>query len=146
MEAVKELQAEGYSFSVEGNNIRYRLRAGIEPEKEKVSLLLAELKAHKAEAIHFLEACRTTAGEEIVEPGQDLRMITVFSRVLDREVFVSWHSDNPESVFLDGVAYTIDEIAKLKEMPLTPDDLRTIHKVKTAFEGNIESSANVYLG
>jgi len=73
-----------------------------------------------------------------VNPGPDMRTVTVLSRVLNREVFISWEGDKPETVLFEGMPYTLDEIAKLKEMPLTPEDLRTIHRVKTEFKGEIE--------
>ena len=139
MEVIRALQVEGYELAVDGNNIRYhyRLHDRDAPDKEKVSRLLSELKARKAEAISFLKAYRR-GQDENVDPRPDMRTITVFSKVLNREVFISWEGDNPERVLFDGIPYTLDEITKLKEMPLTPDDLRMIHRAKGVFAGQLQ--------
>ncbi len=71
---------------------------------------------------------------ENVDPRPDMRTVKVFSKVLNREVFVSWEGDNPGTIFFDGIPYSVAEIAKLKEMPLNPDDLRAIQQVKEPFE------------
>jgi len=142
MEAIRELQSEGYRFTLEGDQIHYTITEGRTPDKEKVVRLFAELKEHKTEAVALLKAsaCPSKGQDEILDPGPDMKTIPVFSHVLNREVFISWQGENPQTILFDGVAYTIDEIAKLKEMPLTPDELRAIHQVEVAFEGSIESS------
>lgn len=55
MRALTELERLGYTFTLDNNTIRYRL-AGTHPDPEIVQPLLAELKAHKPEAISFLQA------------------------------------------------------------------------------------------
>ena len=122
IEAIRELQAEGYTLTVDGDTIRYRLRDGIEPQKKKVARLLVELKAHKTEAVSYLRACHDNWQVESVETGPDLRTFAVFSQVLNREVFVSWDSANLDKVFLDGVPYSLEEIATLKDAILEAGD------------------------
>ena len=54
MAAIRELQAEGYEVSLNGEDIKCRKLEGANPNSTKVQHLLKEIKDRKAEAIHFL--------------------------------------------------------------------------------------------
>jgi hypothetical protein len=55
MNAITQLEEKGYTFTVEGDKIRYALHhKGEPPDPAIVGPLLAELKERKAEAILFL--------------------------------------------------------------------------------------------
>jgi hypothetical protein len=56
MDLVKQLEAQGYQLTLEGQNIRCRLVDRAKPNAEKVQTLLEELKRRKVEAIKYLKA------------------------------------------------------------------------------------------
>jgi hypothetical protein len=54
MNAITELEKLGYTFTLEGEKIRYQHNGVLVENEERVKSLLAELKANKSEAIRFL--------------------------------------------------------------------------------------------
>lgn len=63
------------------------------------------------------------------------RSLIAHSKVLDRDIIVSWTGDNPKVVYVDRTPYTLEEIAELKGA--TPGAVRSAHLVKEEFEGEI---------
>ena len=66
------------------------------------------------------------------------KTITIFSKVLGREVKISWQGDNPKVVHLDSMAFTTKEIETLKGKNPSPEDLQAVCRVKAAFDGEIQ--------
>ena len=54
MEAIKQLEREGYQVQLTGENIKCRKMENVNPDPHKVYELLEEIKKHKAEAIEYL--------------------------------------------------------------------------------------------
>lgn len=52
---INELKTIGYDLYLDGDNLKYEYHNKIEPPKEKVILLLQELKNHKHEVIRELK-------------------------------------------------------------------------------------------
>ncbi len=53
-ELVSELQNLGYDLYLDGENIRYRFHALVDPPKERTAVLLDSLKRNKPEVILYL--------------------------------------------------------------------------------------------
>ena len=121
MDAIRKLQAEGYQFNVVENEIRYKLVDGKPQDPDKAGRLLKEIQDHKAEAIAFLKGVRT---------------ITAFSKVLGRNITLSWTGSNPKVVYLDRVPYTLDEIERMKQVK-NPNLIKNTLQVKEIFNGKI---------
>jgi hypothetical protein len=133
MELIQELNEQGIKIQlIDSEHLALTPKNRVSPE------LIEKVRANKQELLHALRGTQDKGGRENVEPGRDLTTITVFSKVLRREVFISWEGDNPETVFLDGVPYSLEEIGKLKEAPLSVDDLKLIHETKRAFDGRMD--------
>lgn len=64
MKAILELQQLGYTFTLDGDSIRYRHR-GQPPDPQQVRPLLEYLQRHRAEALCFLRQ-QPTAGPSTV--------------------------------------------------------------------------------
>ena len=56
MEAIIELQREGYQISSDGKSIKCRKLEGANPDPAKVNQFLSEIRNKKAEAIKYLRA------------------------------------------------------------------------------------------
>ena len=54
MQAIIELQKEGYQVSLDGENIRCQKMEGANPDPEKVHLLFKKIRENKAQAVKFL--------------------------------------------------------------------------------------------
>ena len=46
----------------------------------------------------------------------------------------------PDRATVDGVAYSLDELAELKSRGISAADLQTVHRVKHDFEGEVIQS------
>jgi len=79
------------------------------------------IESYKAEIIAYLRNTGDT--------------LTVFSRLLDRAVRVSWSGDDPQIVYVDFVPYQRDEIRHLKNVGRAT--VRNIHQLKNEFDGKI---------
>lgn len=55
MEAIRQLEEEGYSLSLNGDKIQAKKKVGFAPDANKVELLLDKIRAHKTEAIAYLK-------------------------------------------------------------------------------------------
>ena len=55
MKAIREIEQEGYSVSLEGNRIQARKKAGYFPDVGNVKEILGHIKAHKGQAITYLK-------------------------------------------------------------------------------------------
>ena len=55
MKAIREIEQEGYSVSLEGNRIQARKKAGYFPDVGNVKDLLNQIKTHKGQAISYLK-------------------------------------------------------------------------------------------
>ncbi len=53
MEAIRQLEGQGYSLSLNGDKIQAKKKVGFAPDANKVVLLLDEIRAHKSEAIAY---------------------------------------------------------------------------------------------
>jgi len=132
MELLQELNSKGVTIQLVDLD-----RLALTPKERVTPELVEKVRARKQELLRVLRDTQDKGRNEIVDPVPELRTITLFSKVFNREVFISWEGANPQTVLFDGIRYTIDEIARLKEIPLTADDLRTIHGVKVQFEGEL---------
>jgi hypothetical protein len=56
MDVIKQLEAQGYQLTIEGQNIRCRLVEKAAPDKVRVQRLIEELKQRKFEVIEYLKA------------------------------------------------------------------------------------------
>ena len=63
------------------------------------------------------------------------RRLVAYSKVLSRNVVVSWKVSNPKVVYVNRIPYTTEEIAKLKGAD--PTGVRTVHLLKKTFHGKI---------
>ena len=54
MRAIREIEKEGYSLSLEGNRIQARKKKGFSPDIGKIKDLLNQIKAHKGQVISYL--------------------------------------------------------------------------------------------
>lgn len=121
MKAIRKLEAEGYQFSLDGDQIHYKIIDGKQPDKMKASGLLKEIRDRKSEAIAFLK---------------NTHSIRIFSKVLNREATISWQGDDPKIIYLDQAGYTLDEIARLKQTK-DPEMVKKTHQIKNTFDGEL---------
>jgi hypothetical protein len=73
MNLILELEHVGYQFTTDGDQIRYSLAPGNEVDPSIVKPLLAELKAHKQDALEYLrqqEEAAATRRQGISEPPE----------------------------------------------------------------------------
>ncbi len=70
--------------------------------------------------------------------GSEWRRVRAFSKVLGREIVVSWKGSEPRVVFVDRSAYTLDEIATLKNGD--PQAVRAAHETKSVFNGKVSEA------
>ena len=63
------------------------------------------------------------------------RRLVAYSKVLSRNVVVSWKVSNPKVVYVNRIPYTTEEIIKLKGAG--PKDVRAVHLTKETFNGEI---------
>jgi len=73
-----------------------------------------------------------------IDPPGEFVSMRVFSKVLRREIMVSWDPQDPSIIFVDRTSYTTREIEKLKT--IAPSGVRAAHKVKSTFIGSEVSS------
>jgi len=59
----------------------------------------------------------------------------VYSKVLDRNIVVSWSGNDPKVVYVDRTPYTPEEISKLKGAD--PESVTAAHLLKQTFDGKI---------
>ena len=91
--------------------------------EDRVHRLLDEIRSRKAEAVQCLR-----------DMSQE-KCLVVFSKVLGREILLSWAGSRPNVVYIDKMPYQAKEIKKLKDA--SPSGVRTTHVVKEIFEGKI---------
>ena len=128
MEVLEQLLSYGYQVFLDGENIKYHKKEDISPDPDEIQLLLHKLQDHKNEAIEFLKT----------QQNEKENSLVVFSKVLNREIVISWHDDSQKVVFVDQMPYTAQEIQRLKDRRIKPQELRTIHRLKETFEGQIQ--------
>lgn len=63
--------------------------------------------------------------------------IAVFSKVLGRDIVISWKGKNPKVVYVDQTPYTLKEIQELKSRQLSVKDLKNVHNIKAEFDGHV---------
>ena len=63
--------------------------------------------------------------------------VIVFSKVLGRDILISWQGENPKVVYVDQTPYSLKEIKQLKSQQLSAKDLKNIHDIKAEFDGHI---------
>ena len=66
------------------------------------------------------------------------RTVMIFSKVLKRNVKVTWRTDHPKVVYVEGIPYTQTEIKSLLEKDLLPQAIVTVHNIKNVFDGMVE--------
>lgn len=85
----------------------------------------------------YLEKAKKVLGETKAErrPSKvehaEWRALSVFSKVLGREIVVSWRGERPSVVYVDRTPYTLKEIAQLKG--LNASGVKVAHEVKSEF-------------
>jgi hypothetical protein len=55
MDAIREIEKEGYLVTLQSGNIQIRKKLGFAPDANRVSLLLDQIRAHKSDAIAYLK-------------------------------------------------------------------------------------------
>jgi len=138
MRIMRELQALGFIFRLDGEAIHFEHRGEVKPNPNTVNPLLAELKKRKAEAASYLQ--REKAWGVIHQWG----WAAIQSGVLGGEIIL-WTQDSKTVVparWNDAVRYTIDELKELfnKNGKVTPEELRQIHQAKKLFGGTVVQS------
>ncbi|GEM_PF-3423199 len=135
MEAILRLRDLGYQVELNGGRIRYRLPEGTrDPDPATLIEALADLKAHREEAVAFLQA---EAVRLPLSPSDPLPAypFAIRSRILDgAEVWIvpdSWTEP------VEGPAYTHAEIRALDRQRPDPEALRAIHQVKVGLDGEV---------
>ena len=83
-----------------GGRLNYRA-----PGNAKVEKIVNELKRHKIELTKLLTE----------EPDKRPRCSVFYSKVLDREIFLSWQGDAPTVIHMDHLGFTTQEIEILKK-------------------------------
>ena len=63
--------------------------------------------------------------------------VIVFSKVLGRDILISWQGKNPKVVYIDQTSYSLKEIQELKSRQLSVKDLKNIQEVKATFDGKL---------
>ena len=74
-----------------------------------------------------------------VTQSAQTRTVLIFSEVLKRNVKVTWRTDHPKVVYMEGIPYTQTEIKSLLKKGLAPQTIATVHNVKTVFDGIVET-------
>jgi hypothetical protein len=125
MITITRLESLGINIHVEKDEIVCRADKVRGFDRPQVLGLLTELKAKKPEALQFLRSrtCR--------------HAIRVFSKVLNKEITISWTGENPKVIHIDKVAYTLTEIEKLKALAHSGKELSAIHQLKDRFDGEL---------
>lgn len=148
MRAIRELEKIGFRFYLSGGGIKYTFQGSTKPDPDTVKPLLAEIKAKKEEAIHYLQG-------EPVDPrkeGQKARELlkaqgwcAVKSKALGGEV-VLWVKDGKVAVparWQENVRYTMEELRALAQAPkINEEGLRKIHQAKKLFNGTVQAAEN----
>ena len=79
--------------------------------------------------------------EEPINPGPPQSEQRIFKRVMDSAVIgqveLVFNLDDPETVLVDGIRYTTQELKDLISHNMDANDLRAVHNVKKNFEGSI---------
>jgi hypothetical protein len=125
MMAIKRLEALGFNLHSEGEEIVCRSSGGRKFDTPEVHVLLAELKENKAEALRYLRS------------QVSHHAIRAFSKVLNKEITISWTGENPKVIRIDRTPYSLKEIEKLKALAPSVKDLSAIHHFKTCFDGQL---------
>jgi hypothetical protein len=150
MNIVSELEHAGYQFTIYGDQIRYALAPGREPDPATVRPLLQALKEHKAEAITFLRqrdgrslALDNADPEEISRARHQLRQRGYFvmhSRILGGQIAVAETEACRRRVPQGIPVYTLAEIRLLQQgieagTIWTVHDLKLLHEAKKRLGG-----------
>lgn len=133
MKAVHELERMGYDLTLEGEEIRARLRDRMEPpDPEKAQALFDEVKANRNEVVEYLKG-RKRRRQEAGESGW--RTLRILSSVLGKEIQIAWREENPRVVYVDRKPYTETELGTLKGAD--PKVIRAAHEIKSIFKGKV---------
>jgi hypothetical protein len=115
LEILREIEARGVLLKTDGHRIFYRPKTALPTE------LKDQLMKHKSSVIRALKLKR--------------KSVTVFSKVLKKDIEISWIENDPKIVYVSTVPYTADELRKLKDVD--PGGVRAAHLVKESFDGKI---------
>jgi hypothetical protein len=115
LEIIKEIEARGVVLKTDGHQIFYRPKTALPNE------MVDRLIAHKATIIRALKSKRES--------------LTVFSKVLNQDIEISWIEGEPKVVYVDRVPYTADEVSKLKDADTK--GIKAAHLLKKTFDGKI---------
>ncbi|SPD73774.1 hypothetical protein PITCH_A1960003 [uncultured Desulfobacterium sp.] len=66
------------------------------------------------------------------------RSVTAYSRVLGRDIRISWQGENPKVVYVDRTPFSLDEIKALRGT--SPADLKKAYLLKEAFDGCVTTN------
>jgi len=114
-EIVREIEALGVALKTDGHQIFYRPKAALPNE------LKDRLRKHKACIVRFLQSKRVS--------------LTVFSKVLHKDIEITWSEREPKVVYVARIPYTADELSKLRDAK--PEGVGAAHLVKEIFDGKI---------
>jgi hypothetical protein len=159
MNTILELECAGYTFNLDGDQIRYTLAPGCEVNQVTVRPLLEELRVHKADAITFLRQRKQELAKQklIAGTSEECNVLDaalrerirqrgfclVRSAILGGELIAviedsTWRSLVPARY----IVYTRRELRKITEgfrtgHIVTIGDLRLLHSAKKYFKGVI---------
>jgi hypothetical protein len=91
MNAITQLEQMGYTFTIEGDKLRYALRhKGQLPDSALVRPLLAELNHRKSEAIQFLQTREQSIPADPAPPFKGWPVLIIWPSNTPTAVFPSW--------------------------------------------------------
>lgn len=88
--------------------------------------------------MNYLETARKALGKTSqARPSTDAseRKIVAYSRVLGRDIVISWRGDEPRVIYVDRTLYTAEEIAGMDGAG--PEAVRDVHLLKEDFDGEL---------
>ena len=71
---------------------------------------------------------------EPINTDRECRLVA-YSKVLGRDMVLSWTGDDPKVVYVDRTPYTTEEITRLKSSD--PESVKATHWVKEMFEDEL---------
>ena len=87
-----------------------------------------------ASKFESLEAQSVPASEVMLgKRAENEHKIVAYSKVLGREIVVTWTGMDPKVIYVDRTPYTPEEIAKIKDTG--PNRIKTTHLLKENFQG-----------
>ena len=114
-EILREIEARGVVLKTDGHQIFYRPKGALPNE------LKDRLREHKTSIVRFLQSKRAS--------------LTVFSKVLGKEIEIAWSEREPKIVYVARIPYMANELSQLRDAE--PEGIGAAHLVKEIFDGKI---------